>query len=79
LGASGSFIVENGLIPRAVRAIEQTVPDILITADVALDPYRRDGHDGIVQDGKSLAEAILRHSLHLSENVTFCDVVRGLS
>jgi delta-aminolevulinic acid dehydratase/porphobilinogen synthase len=38
-----------------------TVPDILITADVALDPYRRDGHDGIVQDSKSFSEAILRY------------------
>jgi porphobilinogen synthase len=32
----------NGLIPRAVRAIKQAVPDILLITDVALDPYRTD-------------------------------------
>jgi len=44
----------NGLIPRAVRAIKQAVPDILVITDVALDPYSSEGHDGIVQDGKIL-------------------------
>lgn len=44
----------NGLIPRAVRAIKQSVPDIIVITDVALDPYNSDGHDGIVQDGTIL-------------------------
>lgn len=44
----------NGLIPRAVRAIKQTVPDILVITDVALDPYSHEGHDGIVRDGQIL-------------------------
>ncbi|ABA24937.1 porphobilinogen synthase (plasmid) [Trichormus variabilis ATCC 29413] len=44
----------DGLIPRAVRAIKQAVPDILVITDVALDPYSSEGHDGIVQDGKIL-------------------------
>jgi len=44
----------DGLIPRAVRAIKQSVPDILVITDVALDPYSSEGHDGIVQDGKIL-------------------------
>lgn len=44
----------NGLIPRAVRAIKQAVPDILVITDVALDPYSSEGHDGIVQDGTIL-------------------------
>jgi len=44
----------DGLIPRAVRAIKQTVPNILVITDVALDPYSSEGHDGIVQDGKIL-------------------------
>lgn len=39
----------NGLIPRAVRAIKQAVPDILLITDVALDPYSSEGHDGIVR------------------------------
>jgi porphobilinogen synthase len=44
----------DGLIPRAVRAIKQAVPEILVTTDVALDPYSSEGHDGIMQDGKIL-------------------------
>jgi len=44
----------DGLIPRALRAIKQAVPDILAITDVALDPYSSEGHDGIVQDGKIL-------------------------
>jgi porphobilinogen synthase len=44
----------EGLIPRAVRAIKQAIPDILVITDVALDPYSSEGHDGIVQDGKIL-------------------------
>lgn len=44
----------DGLIPRAVRAIKQAVPQMLVITDVALDPYSSEGHDGIVQDGKIL-------------------------
>jgi porphobilinogen synthase len=44
----------NGLIPRAVRAIKQAVPNLLVITDVALDPYSSEGHDGIVQDGTIL-------------------------
>jgi porphobilinogen synthase len=44
----------KGLVPRAVRAIKQAVPEMLVITDVALDPYSSVGHDGIVQDGKIL-------------------------
>lgn len=44
----------DGLIPRAVRAIKQAVPDVLVITDVALDPYSSEGHDGIVQGGEIL-------------------------
>ncbi len=44
----------QGLIPRTVQAIKQTVPEILIITDVALDPYSSEGHDGIVKDGQIL-------------------------
>jgi porphobilinogen synthase len=41
----------DGLVPRAVRAIKQAIPEILVITDVALDPYSSEGHDGIVQNG----------------------------
>ncbi|MBC6478214.1 MAG: porphobilinogen synthase [Hormoscilla sp. GM7CHS1pb] len=44
----------DGLIPRAVRAIKQAVPQMLVITDVALDPYSSEGHDGIVKDGQIL-------------------------
>lgn len=44
----------NGLIPRAVRAIKQTLPEIVVITDVALDPYSDQGHDGIVKGGEIL-------------------------
>ncbi len=44
----------DGLIPRAIRAIKQAVPEMLVFADVALDPYSSEGHDGIVRAGQIL-------------------------
>ncbi|MEL6161661.1 MAG: porphobilinogen synthase [Cyanobacteria bacterium J06627_32] len=44
----------EGLIPRAVRALKEAVPELLIITDVALDPYSSEGHDGIVENGQIL-------------------------
>ena len=44
----------EGLIPRAVRALKEAVPELLIITDVALDPYSSEGHDGIVKNGQIL-------------------------
>ena len=41
----------DGLFPRAIRAVKDAVPDLVVVSDVALDPYSSDGHDGIVRDG----------------------------
>jgi porphobilinogen synthase len=40
-----------GLFPRAIRALKEALPELLVIADVALDPYSSDGHDGLVRDG----------------------------
>ncbi|MBL7665326.1 MAG: porphobilinogen synthase [Bacteriovoracaceae bacterium] len=42
----------NGLNQRAVKAIKDRFPEMLVMTDIALDPYNRDGHDGLV-DAKS--------------------------
>lgn len=44
----------DGLVPRAIQAIKQAVPKMLVITDVALDPYSSEGHDGIVKDGQIL-------------------------
>ena len=42
---------EQGLVPRAVRAIKNCCPTMMVLTDVALDPYNSDGQDGVVRDG----------------------------
>lgn len=39
----------EGIVPRAIRAIRQHVPGMLVMTDVALDPFNTDGQDGIVR------------------------------
>ncbi|MEQ1595051.1 MAG: porphobilinogen synthase [Casimicrobium sp.] len=41
---------DNGLAPRAVRALKAAVPDIAVITDVALDPYTSHGQDGLIDD-----------------------------
>ena len=49
----------DNLVSRAVRAIRQTVPEIGIMGDVALDPYTSHGHDGLFDEasGRVLNDA----------------------
>jgi porphobilinogen synthase len=41
----------DNLVCRAVRAVKKAHPDLGVICDVALDPFNKDGHDGLVQDG----------------------------
>ena len=41
----------DGLVPRAIQAVKEAYPDVVVITDVALDPYNSDGHDGIVVEG----------------------------
>jgi porphobilinogen synthase len=43
-----------GLVPRAVKAVKAQFPELVVIADVALDPYSSEGHDGIVENGQIL-------------------------
>jgi porphobilinogen synthase len=38
----------DGLGPQALRAVKEAVPDLLLFADIALDPFTSHGHDGIL-------------------------------
>ena len=42
----------DGLVPRAIRALKEAHPSLLVITDVALDPYNADGHDGLVERGE---------------------------
>lgn len=40
----------DGLVPRAVRAIKERLPELGVITDVALDPYTSHGQDGVIDD-----------------------------
>ncbi|THD69414.1 porphobilinogen synthase [Robertkochia marina] len=44
----------DGLMQRAIKMVKETVPEMHVYTDVALDPYSSYGHDGIVENGKIL-------------------------
>lgn len=45
---------DDGLFQRAIRAVKEACPDMLIMTDVAMDPYSSDGHDGVVSDNNEI-------------------------
>lgn len=53
---AGAWDPDN-LVNRAIRAIKDTVPEIAVMTDVALDPYNINGHDGFVVDGEIINDA----------------------
>ena len=44
----------DGLMQRSISSIKEKYPDLLVISDVALDPYSKYGHDGIVHQGEIL-------------------------
>lgn len=58
---------EDGLMQRAVKAVKDAVPELVVMTDVALDPYSEYGHDGIVKEGRiqndETVEALVKMSL----------------
>ncbi|NBU81045.1 MAG: porphobilinogen synthase [Flavobacteriaceae bacterium] len=41
----------NGLMQKAIKAIKNACPEMIVMPDVALDPYSIYGHDGIIEKG----------------------------
>jgi porphobilinogen synthase len=50
---------EDTFYLKAITAIKDKFPDLVIMTDVAMDPYSSDGHDGLVENGKILNDATL--------------------
>lgn len=40
----------DNLVCRAIRAIKASVPECIVFADIALDPYTTHGHDGVLNE-----------------------------
>lgn len=49
----------NGIVPRAVRAVKDHVPGLMVITDVCIDEYTSHGHCGIVKDGRILNDETL--------------------
>ncbi len=45
----------EGLVPRAIRALKRSAPELGIIADVALDPYTSHGQDGVLDESGDVA------------------------
>lgn len=75
----------KGLMQRAIKTVKNAVPEMLVMTDVALDPFSRYGHDGIVSEGKILnddssavlAEMSLSHAIAGADVVAPSDMMDG--
>lgn len=47
----------DGLIPMAVKAVKDAVPELGVIVDVALDPYTDHGHDGLMEGENIINDA----------------------
>ena len=59
---------DDGLAPRAIRALKSRFPELGVITDVALDPYTSHGQDGLVNDAgyvmnDETVEALVRQAL----------------
>lgn len=59
---------EDGIIPRAIRALKARFPELGVMSDQALDPYTTHGQDGLVDDtgyilNDETIEALVKQSL----------------
>jgi len=56
--ASGAY-AEDGIVQRAIRAIRQSSPEVIIMADTCLCEYTSHGHCGVVRGGEVLNDPSL--------------------
>ncbi len=59
---------ENGIIPRAIRALKARFPELGVMSDQALDPYTTHGQDGLIDEtgyilNDETIEALVKQSL----------------
>ncbi len=47
----------DGLMQRAIKAVKDAVPGMVVMTDVALDPFSSFGHDGIVEGEEIVNDA----------------------
>ena len=76
---------EDGLMQKAIRLIKKNIPNLILCADLALDPYSIYGHDGIVEIKKIindrtnnvLAEIALSYAKNGADIIAPSDMMDG--
>ncbi|MGH7396137.1 MAG: porphobilinogen synthase [Candidatus Rokuibacteriota bacterium] len=76
---------EDGIIQQAVRAVKDTIPDLLVITDVCLCEYTSHGHCGVVEDGRIkndptlelIARAAVSHAEAGADMVAPSDMMDG--
>ncbi len=76
---------DHGVVQQAIRAIKETVPDLLVITDVCLCEYTDHGHCGVIQNGdvdndttlELLAQEALSHARAGADIVAPSDMMDG--
>jgi porphobilinogen synthase len=75
----------NGPVIHAIKEIRSTFPHLIISTDIALDPYTDHGHDGLYKDGEILNDETIEvlcqmaqlHARAGAQNVSPSDMMDG--
>jgi len=81
---SGAY-ADDGIVQRAIRAIKEAVPSMIVIADVCLCEYTDHGHCGVVEDGyvlndksvELIAKTALSHAKAGADMVAPSDMMDG--
>jgi len=68
---------KDGLMQRAIKEIKNNIPEIVIMTDIALDPYSKYGHDGVVKNKQILNDEtnLILSEMALSHSICGADIV----
>ncbi|MDA7810081.1 porphobilinogen synthase [Flavobacteriaceae bacterium] len=68
---------KEGLMQRAIKEIKNNIPEIVIMTDIALDPYSKYGHDGVVKNKQILNDEtnLILSEMALSHSICGADIV----
>ena len=75
----------EGLMQRAIKAIKDACPEMIVMPDVALDPYSIYGHDGIIANGdiandatnEALVKMAVSHAIAGADFIAPSDMMDG--
>ena len=70
-GKGSEALIKSNFIAKSINKIKQEFPELILIADVALDPYTEHGHDGILINNEvandETVEVLIEQSILLAE------------